>query len=190
MPLIDIALLIVFAAAAITGYRKGFIAQASSLAAIIVAVIACRTLGPAVTDIIMPGGEDETSPMPRYSAAAIAYCGVYLVAYYGVILVARLLKLVTHTLFLGPLDRMGGAVVSILKWGLAVSLAFNLYLAIWPDGKLLSSSTIAEGRPVEWIVGLAPKALGLISHGYNGLSDDKPTSPEHHSVSSSTQAES
>lgn len=149
MPLIDIILLIIFIAAAVTGFRKGFIAQVGSLAAIVVAVIACRALGPTATGWVMPDGPDaETgSSMSRIIASALAYSGVYLVAYYAVILVVRLLKMVTHTLFLGPLDRIGGAAVNIIKWGLAVSLVLNLYLALWPDGKMLRSSTIAGENP-------------------------------------------
>lgn len=164
MPVIDIILLIIFIAAAVMGYRKGFIAQAGAVAAIVVSVIACRMLGPSVTDWIMAGHDSPESSMSRFMASAISYAGIYLIAYYAIILIVKLLKLVTHTLFLGPLDRIGGAIVNILKWGLALSLVFNLYLALWPDGKLLSSSTIAGGKPIEWVVGLAPKALGLISH--------------------------
>lgn len=163
MPLIDIILLIIFIVAAVIGFRKGFIAQVGSVAAIIIAIIACRTLGSAATDMIMPQSPGDSS-MSRIMASVIAYCGIYLVAYYAVILVVKLLKLVTHTLFLGPLDRIGGAIISILKWGLAVSLVLNLYLVLWPDGKLLQTSTLAGGRPVEWVVGLAPKALGILNH--------------------------
>ncbi len=167
MPMIDITLLIILTAAALLGFRKGLIAQAGSAAAIIIAIIACRTLGPAATDIIMPAPEE--SSMSRLMASAIAYSAVYLVAYYAVILISKLLRQVTHTLFLGPLDRIGGAIVNILKWSLALSLAFNLYTALWPDGKLLSSSTLAQGRPIRWITALAPKALGLIT----GTHEDK-----------------
>ncbi len=163
MPLIDIILLIIFIVAAVFGFRKGFIAQVGSVAAIIIAIIACRALGSAATDMIMPSGQGD-STMSRILASVIAYCGIYIVAYYAVILATKLLKLVTHTLLLGPLDRMGGALISILKWGLAISLIMNLYLALWPDGALLRSSTIAGGKPVEWVVGLAPKALGILNH--------------------------
>lgn len=180
MPLIDIILLIIFIATAVTGFRKGFIAQVGSLAAIVVAVIACRALGPTATGWVMPDGPDAEagSSMSRIIASAMAYSGVYLVAYYAVILVVRLLKMVTHTLFLGPLDRIGGAAVNIIKWGLAVSLVLNLYLALWPDGKMLRSSTIAGGKPIEWVVALAPKALGILNH---------PSAPESTSTSTSTE---
>ncbi len=184
MPVIDIILLIIFIAAAVTGYRKGFIAQAGAVAAIVVSIIACRLLAPAVTDWIMSSRDPSESSMSRFMASALAYGGIYLIAYYGVILIVRLLKLVTRTLFLGPLDRIGGAAVNILKWGLALSLVFNLYLALWPSGRLLSSSTIAGGKPVEWVTGLAPAALGFIS-SYTSDGTDKSESSDPSAISPS-----
>ncbi len=169
MTAIDIILIIVFAVSAIAGYRKGFIAQAGSLAAIVVAIIACRVFGPAATGLIMPGSDVETGSLwHRYMASAVACSVVYLVAYYAVILIFRLLKTITHTLMLGPLDRIGGSIVNMLKWAMALSLVANLYLVFWPDGKVLKTSTLAEGRPVQWITALAPRVLGIISDAASG----------------------
>ena len=163
MAVIDIVILAVFAGAVITGYRKGFIAQAGSLAAIVVAIVACRLLGPAVTDFILANHEGEISSVQRYCTSALAYCGVYIVAYYAVILVVKLLKLIVHTMLLGPLDSIGGALVSLLKWFMALSIAANLSIALSPNGNWLTTSTLGSGRPVHWVVKLAPNVLGIVS---------------------------
>lgn len=178
MALIDIVIIVVFAVSAIVGYRKGFIAQAGALAAIIVAIIACRLLGPAATDMILPRGQEgETSAWTRYSAALFAYCGVYIVAYYAVVIVVKMLKLVIHTLLLGPLDSIGGAAVSVFKWFMALSVIANLYLVIWPGGKLLASSRLADGKPATWIVSLAPSVLGVLSEAFSGEETDASSTP-------------
>lgn len=161
--MLDILIIAVFIASAVMGFRKGLIGQIGSVAAIIIGILACRMFGPQVTDMIMPGGDQETNSMPHYCATIMAYAGVYIVAYYAVIIVARMLRTVTHTLLLGPLDSIGGAVVSVIKWFMAVSVAFNLYMAIFPSSDLASKSNLDNGRPVKWIIELAPAAWGAFT---------------------------
>lgn len=161
--MLDILIIAVFIASAVMGFRKGLIGQIGSVAAIIIGIIACRMFGPQVTDMIMPGGDQETNSMPHYYATIMAYAGVYIVAYYAVILIARMLRTVTHTLLLGPLDRIAGAAVSVIKWFMAVSVALNLYIIIFPSTDLAAKSNIGHGRPVNWIIELAPAAWGAFT---------------------------
>lgn len=162
MAAIDIAIIIVTAVAGIAGFRKGLIAQAGSLAAIIIAIVACRLLGPETVRLIMPHGEEVTA-MQRYGATVLAYGGIYIVAYYAVVIVTKLLKVVVHTLLMGPLDRIGGAVVNIIKWMMVMSVVLNMYMALFPTGGLIRSSHIAGGAPVQFIVELAPAAWGAFT---------------------------
>lgn len=164
MAVIDIIILIIFAVAVIDGYRKGFIGQIGSMAAIVVAVIACRLFGPTVSDVILPSGDEAAnSAWSRYTANILGYCLVYIIGYYAVILASRLLKMVAKTFLLGPIDAIGGALVSVLKWFMAVSIAANLYIVLFPSGNLLSSSEMAGGKPMEWIIHIAPAAIGALS---------------------------
>ena len=162
MALIDIIIIMVFAVAVINGFRKGFIAQAGSLAAIVVAIVACRLLGPAATDIVLAHHECETTAIQHYCTSALVYCGVYITAYYAVIIIVRLFKLIVNTLMLGPLDSICGALVSLFKWFMALSIAANLYIALFPNGNWLATSTICNGRPISWIIKLAPNVLGIV----------------------------
>ena len=86
-------------------------------------------------------------------------------AYYAVILVARLLRTVTHTLLLGPLDRMAGAVVSIVKWLLALSVALNLYVIIVSGSDLGSRSRLGK-ETVQFIMEIAPAAWGAFTQNF------------------------
>ena len=164
--MLDILIIAVFAASAVMGFRKGLIGQIGSIAAIIIGIVACRVAGPGVTEWIMPDGDEAVNSMPRYCATMLAYGGVYIVAYYAVILVARMLHTVTHTLLLGPLDRMAGALVSVLKWFMALSVAFNLYTAVFATEPLSSKSNIAGGALVEFKSELAPAAWGAFTQNF------------------------
>jgi len=161
--MLDIVIIAVFIASAVIGFRKGLIGQIGSVAAIIIGILACRMFGPQATELIMPAGDEEVNSMPRYCATIMAYAGVYIVAYYAVIIVARMLRTVTHTLLLGPLDHIAGAAVSVVKWFMAVSVALNLYIAIFPSTNLAAQSNLDHGRPVKWIIELAPAAWGAFT---------------------------
>lgn len=166
MTALDIIIIGVFIASAVMGFRKGLIAQIGSVAAILIGIIACRIFGAQVTEIIVPAqatGEDVDT-MSRWGATILAYACLYIVAYYAVILVARLLKLVTHTLLLGPLDSIAGAAVSVAKWFMAVSVAVNIYIIIFPGTDLTSAAKVCGSRPVAWIIDLAPTVWGAFTH--------------------------
>lgn len=162
MAILDIIILIVFVVAAVLGFRKGFIMQIGSIGALVIAIVVCRLFGGEVASLITPSSPEQEDPnaLPHYLYTIVAYGVIYIVAYYAVILVTKLLKLVFHAVFLGPLDRIGGAIVSVVKWFIPVSLVLNLYIAIFPDSNLTEKSDLAGGKPVEWIVELAPKVLG------------------------------
>ena len=153
-------------AGGVMGVRKGLMGQLGSVAGVIIGVVACRLFGPQVTDMIMPAGQGpEVNSMSKYAYSILAYAGVYIVAYYAVILVARLLRTVTHTLLLGPLDRMAGAVVSIVKWLLALSVALNLYAIIVSGSDLGSRSRLGK-ETVQFIMEIAPAAWGAFTQNF------------------------
>lgn len=171
MTFIDIVILAVFVLSAVMGFRKGLIKQISSVAAIFIALIACRVFGPQLSCVILSATGEETSSMSHYCSSILAYAGIYIVVYYAVIFVAHMLKTVTHTLMLGPLDRIAGALVNIIKWFMALSVALNLYITLFPSTRLAEMSHLDSGRPVKWIIELAPAAWGAFTetiHQQNG----------------------
>ncbi|WP_301706996.1 CvpA family protein [uncultured Duncaniella sp.] len=164
MPTIDIIILIVFAVSAVMGFRKGLITQVGSVAAIIIGIIACRMFGSQVAGMITPSGGPGVNFMSNYGASILACCIIYIVAYYCVIIVAKFLKLVTHTLLLGPLDHIAGAVVNILKWFMVMSVALNLYMVVFSGTDINKASRLGDGRLVTWIIDLAPSVWGALNN--------------------------
>lgn len=180
MTAIDIILLLIFIVSAWFGFRKGIIKQLGSLAAIVLAIIACRMFGPQVTDIYMAGHpEYENSAISHYTVSILANAVIYLVAYYAVILVAKLLRMISHAVLLGPLDSIGGAIFSVAKIFLLVSLLLNLYIVCFPSTSLLSKSRLAGGKAVEMTVSYAPWVLGAISpYGHDRTDSPDNKAPE------------
>ena len=162
MATIDIILLIVVVGAGIWGFSKGFIHQIGAIAAVIVGIIACRMLGPQAVELICPPGEADAFSSKHIGAVVMAYAVLYIVAYYAVLLVAKMLKLAVHTVFLGPLDRIAGALLNIGKCLIMLSFLLNVYMAIFPDSDLQKTSKIAEGKAVAMVIGLAPRIVGAV----------------------------
>lgn len=168
MTAIDIILILVFVFSAWLGFRKGIITQLGAVAAIVIAIIACRILGPQIESMVMGSHPDwQTSSVSHYTVSIVTNCVIYLLAYYGVLIAARLMRTVSHAVLLGPLDRLAGAAFSVAKYFLLVSLLLNLYIAVFPDTKLLSASRLGGGYAVELAVGFAPWLLDTVSPGEN-----------------------
>ena len=167
MTFVDIVILAVFALSAFTGSRKGLIKQIGSVAAIFFALLACRVFGSQVADMILSSAGKDTSSMSHYCSLILANAGIYIVVYYAVILAAKLIKTVTHTLLLGPLDRIAGAIVNVIKWFLALSVALNLYITLFPNTSLSELSHLDNGRPAKWIMEIAPAAWGSFTESIN-----------------------
>ena len=162
MATIDTILLIIVVAAGIWGFSKGFIHQIGAIAAVIIGIIACRMLGPQAVGLIYPEGEPDAYSSSYIGAVVMAYAVLYIVAYYAVILVSKMLRLAVHTVFLGPLDRIAGALLNIGKCLIMVSFLLNVYLVIFPDSGLRESSKIGDGKPLAAVIGLAPRIVGAV----------------------------
>jgi len=166
MSVIDIIIIAVFGLAIFRGLHKGIIGQLGSLAAIILAVIACRTLAPVLEPVTAGWVPDSLRPTPlgSYIGQVAAGAVVYIIIYYGVNFATRLLRKVSHTLMLGPVDRVAGAIFAVLKWGLGLSVALNLWLALFPKSEFVKESTIGGGIAVENVMELAPWLWGMATH--------------------------
>lgn len=154
MTAIDILILVIVAVGGVIGFSKGLLSQLGQIAAVIVGIVATRFLGEAITGIF------TDSDTPSALETVCGYGVVFLVAYCLTWLVARMARGVIHTVHLGILDRLGGALFKIAQWGLILSLALNFYLLIIGDDERLHDS----GSP--WrqaTVDFAPAVLGYLS---------------------------
>ncbi len=134
----DIAVLLVVAMGAITGFLRGFVHEMLALFAWFCALFAIHSLHTPLSAALTPYIGTESG------AAVLAFALLMLVPYAVVKLVAKWLGAVTRGSLLGPIDRVLGFGFGGIKGLIIVVLAFSVlvlgYDTVWGAG----------GRP-EWI---------------------------------------
>lgn len=153
---IDIFICVILAAAAILGYSRGFVRQAGSIAAVVLAIIVARMFGPWATEHLFAGStEPEGSSMTTYGARTAGYAVVFVVTWIAVWLVSRLLHGALKAIKLGGLNSLGGALFTLLEWALGISLLLN----IW---HLVSPSWQAPSALSQYVMELLPGLTGAL----------------------------
>ena len=94
-----------------------------------------------------------------------------------------MLRIVVKALLLGPLDRLGGVVVAIIKYGLALSIALNLWIAM---GGLKAETDNERDKGAEAVARFAPWLWGIATDHIFG-SDAPAPETESTSETGSTQ---
>ena len=112
----------------------------------------------AIFSMTVTGLAEETE---YYVTTISAYIIVFLIFYFGIKLIAMLLKETLRALNLGGFDRAGGALFGALKYLLMLSLVLNALYAIEPDASLFHSSGLMEGRVFALVMRMAPWAWGV-----------------------------
>lgn len=151
---IDIFICVILVAAAILGYARGFVRQAGSIAAVVLAIIAARMLGPWATEHLFAGSTDpEGSSMTAYGAKTAGYAVVFVVTWIVVWLVSRLLHGAIKAIKLGGLNSLGGALFTILEWALGISLLLNIWHLVSPSWQAPSSLSHYVMELLPWLTG-------------------------------------
>lgn len=140
--------------AAISGYIKGLLAQIGQIAGLIIGILAARALAPTVLQMLI---EDADAEPASVFTTVICYIFVFLAAYFSVVLIARVLKIVVRIVLLGFVDRLGGAIFKMIKWALILSLAYNLVAAISPQTAPDKDANLLD----RIIYATAPKTLDM-----------------------------
>lgn len=129
MARIDLLFIIIFALAGIAGFRKGFIAQAVMLVALLLGLWAAIHLADVVTYQVLHQQPMEHSTA-RLVALTVIFASVVLLVYFAGKFARRILQLT----LLGWLDRLLGLLLSIFKTALLLSVLLTI----------LGSSHLAE----------------------------------------------
>ncbi len=135
----DILILIIFAVAIYFGARNGIIKQLCGLAGILLGVWAASQFGNQVGRWI---GYESLPP-------ALCFIIVFLAVVVILLLVASLTRKLVRVAGLGVVDRMGGALLGLVKYALVLSLALNLFVAVNNSLKLVDDATMKQSRLVE-----------------------------------------
>lgn len=162
MTAFDIFVLVVAGIALISGFFAGIIKQLGTLAGFVAAIIACRLFGAEAAAWLaeMQGGQSAAT-------TAIAYAGIFLLAFFAVKIVAHALGKLISALHLSVLDRLAGAAFRAAVWLFILSICFNVWAYAAPEQA--PSGTLAE--KVEQI---APAALGIAASKISELQNQMP----------------
>lgn len=134
----DIAVLLLVALGAITGFMRGFVQEVLTLAAWVLSVFAIHSLHTPLSDWLIPRVGTESG------ALVLAFAILLLIPYAIVKLLAGRLGAVSRESVLGPIDRVLGFGFGAMKGVLISVMAFSVlvlgYDTVWG----------AQGRP-DWI---------------------------------------
>lgn len=151
----NLLVLIVGAVAVVLGFRKGLIAQAGQIIALVAGIVACRMFGPVAAGWIGGASPAETTT----ADTALAYALTFLAAYGVVLLLAHLVRSVVHGVHLSVLDRLGGAAFKGGVWMLILSILLNVWAAVAPDSDLTDVKAHPER---EYVLKIAPAVCGYV----------------------------
>ncbi len=163
--ILDIIILIILVAAAVTGYRRGVISQFGAVLAVVVALIICRLGGDACTEAFareVGANDPSQSGWNMYTAGIVANVILFIVVWLAVRIVCRLLRRIIHAVLLGPVDAFAGAVFRVLAWTLAISIVLNIWLVMSPSSQVIMGQRSYGRLLIDSVLGFGPWLWGQI----------------------------
>lgn len=143
------------------GFRAGLTRQVSGILGVAFGIAAARILGPDLDGWLrgwMPGVYNPVARQYFFStlSAAIPF-GLSIVLFS---LLTGILNAAISLFHFGILNSLGGAVFSLLKWLMLLSLLLDLAATRTLDSPLIRCSRHDDGNLVEEVMQLAPAVLG------------------------------
>jgi membrane protein required for colicin V production len=157
MNYIDIILGLILLFAAISGFRKGFISELASLAALILGIWGAIEFSYITTDLI----EKHFNPGNDY-LNIISFVVTFIVIVILVHLVGSSVNKLIELAMLGFLNKAAGFVFGIIRSALILSIILLVFDRIDQDVEIISQKTKTESRLYEPIRNLAPSIFPFI----------------------------
>lgn len=164
MTIIDIILLVVIGAGAVTGFIKGFIRQLASILGLIVGLLAAKALYVSVAERVFSKITDSMT-----FAQILAFVVIWVVVPLLFLLVASLLTKAMEAVSLGWLNRWLGAGLGALKFLLLVSLFICVVEFIDSDNTMIDRTMKEESvlyYPIESFAGMFFPAAKEVTEQY------------------------
>lgn len=156
-----IIVLAVAAFSVIKGFKRGFTGQISGILGFAFGTVCAHVFESdveAVLRAILPGVRQSAGGAFIYSVLSSVI--VYGLVYTAFKMFTKVLRSAMQVFYVGMLDAILGAMFSLLKYMLLLSIVYNLLLCINPKSPLLKYASADDGNIVESVVLLAPGLLG------------------------------
>lgn len=137
MNVFDIALLIILAAAAVFGFRKGIITQVCGIAGILLGILLAFRFSNRLAGWLNVG---------EGFSWLLSFIIILLVVILVLYLAGRLVRKVVHGIGLGIIDRIGGLALGVVKWGLILSLLIGITVKFADATGIVESGKITEAK--------------------------------------------
>lgn len=160
MGTIDVIILIVIGVALVRGAFLGVIKQIGSFAGVLLGILLGNMFGDSVTHIMLswfPSLMDVE--YGDVIASVSSHILIFLIAYWGVIIVAKLFKTATKALALGMFDKILGSIFCCFKYLVLLSVALNIWMVLAPTGDAGLNAKLLDGGLYSFVYELAPWLL-------------------------------
>lgn len=146
MNTVDLIVCLVLLLAVWNGWRQGFIMQICSLAGIVAGIWLAARFGAEV------GGWMRLDPQV---ASAGGFVTVLVVVILVVAIIGRLVRKLFHFAGFGIADTLLGIAVSVLKYGLVLSVLFSAFDTLNGDYSLVGAPTIEQSKSYKPVMRLS-----------------------------------
>lgn len=149
----DIVCFIIIILGFFIGYYKGFLAQAGAVLGVVFGIICCNIFATRLAAVFIDPTEN---PQAILLANVMAYIIVFVLCYIIGRLIGKALRNVVKSLNLGFIDRLSGAIFTMLEYTLIFSIILNAWIGIFPDTQLRSDYTGMK----KFVLNVGPTILG------------------------------
>ena len=157
MNYIDIIIGILLILGAVNGFRKGFVVELASLAALVLGIWGAMQFSYVTTDFLIENFDWQTKHLNLISFAITFVVIVILVH-----VVASVINKVVEAAMLGFINRLAGLVFGLLKSALILSIILVVFDKIDEDVNLISDSKKDASRLYEPVRNFAPSIFPFI----------------------------
>ncbi|NOY95631.1 MAG: CvpA family protein [Chlorobi bacterium] len=168
MNYIDIILGILLLLSAISGFRKGFIVELASLAALVLGIWGAFEFSDITTEFLI-----ENFNFHSKHLNVISFIITFIVIVILVHIVASVVNKLVETVMLGFINRLAGLVFGLLKSALILSVILIIFDTIDNDVSILPEAKKAESRLYEPIRNFAPGIFPFINFWVNNPGNKK-----------------
>ena len=172
MNFIDIILGILLLLAAINGFRKGFIVELASLAALVLGIWGAFEFSDLTTEFLIENFDFHSKYMN-----IISFIITFAVIVILVHIVANVVNKLVEAVMLGFINRLAGLVFGLLKSALILSVILVVFEKIDNDVSILPESKKADSKLYEPIRNFAPSLFPFIDFWKDDDSDENKKSP-------------
>ncbi len=159
-----IMVIVVAVVAMARGFRRGLTRQVSGVLGFVFGVVAARTLGPDLGSWLMGWMPRFYHPVAKtFFFSTLSFGLVWSASVLLFSMLTKILNLVLGLIPVGLMNSISGAVFTLLKYLMFLSLLFDLALCRPFESPLMHCARHDDGNLVDGVIRLAPAVLGSMS---------------------------